>query len=96
MEARRKYDYRKNLYGYEARWEFKLFRCKLKANEEGITITMRGGAETFGAPGEEIVFYKKTKDLTDALRIIETLPDKFGPRTASRLGFVETGHILFN
>ena len=96
MKATPKYNVSKTLYGYETRWEFKLFRCKLKADGEGITITMRGGAESFGAPGEEIVFYKKTKDLTDALLIIEKLPDKFGPRTATRLGFKEIGHILFN
>lgn len=96
MKAPPKYNVSKTLYGYETRREFKLFRCKLKANEEGFTITIRRGAEGFGTPSEEIVFYKKTKNLTEAIRIIEKPPDKFGLRTATRLGFVGTGHILFN
>lgn len=84
------------LESYRANWTYKLFRCRLKATEEGITIVMRGGAETMGAPGEEITFFRQVQNLEEAVAFIQKLPEKFGPRTCVRLGFKEMGHVLLN
>lgn len=84
------------LESYRANWTYKHFRCRLKAIEEGITIVMRGGAETMGAPGEEITFFRRTASLEDALSIIEKLPSKFGPKTCLENGFQELGRVLIN
>ena len=96
MDVYPKFGIKRTLVGYEKSWKFKRYRCRLSACEENITVNILGGVETFGAPGEEIIFLQKVSSLENALEIIQGFPERFGPESCTKLGFQEVNHVIFN
>ena len=82
--------------GYTARWKHKGFRCRLEASSKGVTVSMKGGAEQLGNPGEEFVFEHSCGSLEQARELVDSLPESFGPDDCERLGFKQTMYVIYD
>ena len=80
---------------YTAHYKFDHFRCHLRVSEAGIKIVITGGAEGFGEPGEQFIFFQKAASLDEAIKIAESLP-KIGPDDAEKYGFEKISYAILN
>ena len=76
-------------------WESGHFRCRATIDDASIHVTITGGAETIGAPGEQFEYVRRLANAEEAQACLASLP-KFGPDDASNHGFELTGRAIIN